>query len=1326
MADSNARGAGSNRGRRMVRWLRGVYGRPEWVTVWLIAASAALSSVAVWQATSLSDQATDLANQARHAAARQTQWQSALQTQIAHDQEVLVDCDSATARRNKALTEYSKVFDPSLLGTLIESEKTRVALGSLLLTDSIGDCQGYDLDRGLEWASAAHPYDVGSDPQSLSQRSAELAAGEPVALGSAVLFAVALLLLTFADSARGRRWTWRWIVASGIVLVVATVLAVVAFSIGSGTLRPVVLVPLVPIGLWLTAWWVRRMVVMDRFVGADAPQTRVSSWVISLPPVFRREVRSWAQLLGGATLVLFTLSLFWLNESADHERQALVDADRFTLEASQAQGLGEQSALATLGYVAQLSELDASLAATRQPAQGGTMIAAAPDTSARDAVLARWTVERKGWISLANATDAMGTDGSHCLRGAEALAWAQVDAGASSPLPVALMDRQRTDPDVLVHFLGRSLQAATACEIRAELRSRDSQDWEERRSLFTVALVLLGLAGFLFALAADPDRSLGPRRWLLAVASLGLVGGVAFITVGLGRMPPLISDDTAATGSRAYAEATAAIGANDCVTARDAAASAVAALDSFALAHALDAQAWACDERSWLLAPSMVGDRLDRYRRGLQRAVDDKARDVASLGGLGWAKVLTGLSGSNATANLTDGLDLTERALRSDGTNTFLCFNRAFTLSALGDDASASTRYKEAIDALRAGTTSDKAAAPCDPGYQNPVLQDWVILSALADVELLPETKAIDGIRSELLFGLTAPTGAASQADVDRLAIKTYPQGLALVSRSADVHGSMSIVWYYRPPGDGPWGVLVAPSLSTMRPGSHAELLWSLGRALPPGEYRGDVYVDGVRLRTLTTSTDWWTEHSLAATNFARVDLPDLGLAAVVPTDWRILQRVPGAETWLGGNGWNLAFERTDGDGRDELGTRLSSFVGRMTKTWGVDWDTKATVPTDTPDYFMAMQQHAIQSGGSGRLAGIGHVQYLLAPEKGVLPGNVADASCPGTAVMAAVEASDPAIASGIWTSLSLRNPAPTVRAEDVAFASPFSSPTFSIGFPTGWTTVGCPSRFSAVSPDGAENVIASTEPYTGSLDEYVSANLTNLRVATDFPGFVLEEQVPVVLANGVRGERVRFTWTAKGNVAVRQTQVYAVARGLGYVMTYTTRQDLAHDRPSLQTLLGSFTPRLASSLVPAVCASCDDGQRAVRQASIDLLSTTLSVVKVGCTDATDSRTGGATAVVNCNLPGGFRVDFALWPNRDAMNAHSDPFRALAGAVTKDWYLKDSGDLTGITVEFLSGGDAGFYWTYNDLLITGNAALAGGDQTRLNNWWQTSGALLKE
>ena len=52
--------------------------------------------------------------------------------------------------------------------------------------------------------------------------------------------------------------------------------------------------------------------------------------------------------------------------------------------------------------------------------------------------------------------------------------------------------------------------------------------------------------------------------------------------------------------------------------------------------------------------------------------------------------------------------------------------------------------------------------------------------------------------------------------------------------------------------------------------------------------------------------------------------------------------------------------------------------------------------------------------------------------------------------------------------------------------------------------------------------------------------------------------------------------------------------------------------------------------------------------------------------------------------------------------------------------------MTGTTIEFVADGSARFYWTYDKHLISGNAKHSSDEQDRLNDWWRTSGALMRE
>ena len=69
-------------------------------------------------------------------------------------------------------------------------------------------------------------------------------------------------------------------------------------------------------------------------------------------------------------------------------------------------------------------------------------------------------------------------------------------------------------------------EAALACNVVADVRGASAARWSSRQSALTVSLVLLGLAGFLLALAADPGRSAPMANWLLRAGAVGAAVGV--------------------------------------------------------------------------------------------------------------------------------------------------------------------------------------------------------------------------------------------------------------------------------------------------------------------------------------------------------------------------------------------------------------------------------------------------------------------------------------------------------------------------------------------------------------------------------------------------------------------------------------------------------------------------------------------------------------------------------------------------------------------------------------------------------------------------------
>jgi hypothetical protein len=150
---------------------------------------------------------------------------------------------------------------------------------------------------------------------------------------------------------------------------------------------------------------------------------------------------------------------------------------------------------------------------------------------------------------------------------------------------------------------------------------------------------------------------------------------------------------------------------------------------------------------------------------------------------------------------------------------------------------------------------------------------------------------------------------------------------------------------------------------------------------------------------------------------------------------------------------------------------------------------------------------------------------------------------------------------------------------------------------------------------------------------------------------------------------------------------------------------------------------------VPAACLGCTPEEQSQRQASLDTIVTRLAAPRSEyCKDTTESFDGGpALARVGCSYPGSIDVDFALWANSTDLAEFTDVFREKQDARVQEWQLTGGdGPTTGMTVEFLENDQARMYWTYETYLISGNARYPEPDQGRLNDWWRTSGALLRE
>ncbi len=1297
-------------------------------------ASAVLSAVAFFHATTFADRSTELTNQARFGAAEESQGRSAVNATLIHDQRVLLGCLTSIQARDAAITEYSRRFDDRSIAAVVESEQRRNALEALLISDSSPGCANYQVATELEHTEFFRRQSGEADPRSLLEQSGRYAAAEPLAVVAAVLFAVVLLLLTLADSSSQRRWIRVWLGCAAVVGAVAAILAAAAlWTAGEITGQTFALIAAIVavLGalLWLTAratagsWILARIGRRSGELTSRAPSPRLQA--------MRREVRWWAEVLGAVTLVVFAVAALGFSLSSTRQRDAVVAADRFTLEAREALELGEQSALAVLGYVAELAELDASSAAESDatPAGAATTPSKAIAELARRTVLARWEAEQQEWQKLLDQSRDGQAEGSEvpgsetarrsCLRDDQVLVWRQAGETGDAPLPIAIRLEQRTNADALAELVNRSSIGSIQCSTRAAISWQEARGWSDRAGRFTVALLILGLAGFLFALAADPDRTIRPRRWLLGSALAGLAVGLAVTATGWVMEPQRGDQAELDQGALAYARSVTAAHSLDCGTAREAAVEAVARLPGFSRVHVLEGDAWTCSEDAgWLIAPAMSAERLDGFRSSLERAFSPEIGDAAVSGNLGWAHLLAAVLGpeERRAQEVERGLELTEAALRDDAANPFLCFNRALGALAKGDADIARARYREALAGIRGEAV---AGSPCSPRTDGPLdalLQDIIRLSALADLELVDDGAGIDEYRAAIVVESAGQAGEA-QPDLTGLSVATYPQEIGVVADEGAPlsDAELAIVWYHRPSDDVPWAVVTGPSLATIRPGAHMGL-WRLDRRLAAGHYRADIYVDGRIAGRLLSEVDWWGSHGLDPDDFRWVQLPDLGVSAVIPAEWELVSEERGVEVVYGSDTGSVSFRRGDGDAQAGLGDRVRSWSGK-------EWD---ETEDDGSAFYLGLDTTVVHNPEPGTWVGGGHRRYVT-PPTGEFPltSQADDPSCPGTTIMTSVEADDPEVARTVWDSQVLITTPPTVPADQVGLTSPFVSPFFSIEFPDDWVATACPRKFVGGAPDRSQNVIVSTEEFDGTAVEYLDQSTASY--GEDFENFAEERRESVVLPNGVPGERLTYTWTSDGQ-DVRQVQTFAVTDGLGYLMTITHRRDEPLQPATAALLLESLRPGRSASLVPAACEGCSAEEREERQRAVDEIAGRLATIDDAyCNDTTDSFEEDALASIGCSFPGGFHADFALWPSKEAVQQFAGPFNDQPEATVNDWFL-DGADKpkTGMTVEWTEEGDARFFWTYDDLRLTGNALLVGGDAERLNNWWQTTGSLARE
>jgi hypothetical protein len=790
-----------------------------------------------------------------------------------------------------------------------------------------------------------------------------------------------------------------------------------------------------------------------------------------------------------------------------------------------------------------------------------------------------------------------------------------------------------------------------------------------------------------------------------------------------------MTDRAIEQGTLALASSEIGLYLGECERARDSADEAALLLPEFAPARVARAIAYACSEGSdWLVDPRIRTEFLDVFRADLDVAANELGKaDSSVVGNLGWAYLLSALQDTSVDpdreANIERGGKLTLEALRSDPSNPILCFNWALAGLLEGRLDVAQERYENAMVSLR-GESSD--AGECESvKFEHPGLRTHMKLLALADIELLPSSDHYDEIRGLVVQG-DSSSNNAGPALPEGFSLEVLPTGLSLeYDGQVSFDHSMSIIWYYRQEIDRPWTLMIGPTDATLEAGSHLGY-WELG-LLPDGEFRADVFVEGYSVGQVVAKGSYWSAQGLDASNFRRVQIPDLGLRVVVPNDWVVLSETPGVEIVYGSDDGAAAFRRIEGAAREDLENGLNA--------WSETWFEGRGIPSLTAEesselssdsWYLGFEDHVSIQLRDDLYRGAGHSQYLTASEDRYFSiEDVAHATCPGTTVMTLIQA-DLATARTVWLSQELYGQLFSVSVEEMGLTGHFASPHFSVDIPTGWIAAGCPANFVALEGEADANFLVDSEAITTELPAYVDAQIAAYQTTTDFANFVLLERKNIELSNGVPAEEIAFTWTS-GENDVQQTQIFSAAGDRMYFLTFTTLEmnvDLFGDE--LIQITQSFqVGQGPGSTVLASCPGCAPADRELRQANIDELASFIATVATDCRDVTTGTS--ARAVISCDRPGGFSVDFSLWPDRAALDASAASFQADPETVFMEWRLYgDSEVRTGITLEWVEDRGARFFWTYEDQLVSADATLAGGDQQRLSNWWQTTGALTRD